>query len=67
VAVKVAREKHDMRFDVPCVGPQTLETCVRARIAVLALEAGQTLLLDEEQVRAVAARHPVTLVTAQAG
>ncbi|HXI52556.1 MAG TPA: UDP-2,3-diacylglucosamine diphosphatase LpxI, partial [Candidatus Saccharimonadales bacterium] len=36
VAVKVAREKHDMRFDVPCVGPQTIATCARARIAVLA-------------------------------
>ena len=29
-----------MRFDIPCIGPQTLETCAAARIAVLAFEAG---------------------------
>src|SRR6266481_2822242 len=27
VAVKVAKEKHDLRFDIPCLGVQTLETC----------------------------------------
>src|SRR5687768_1187418 len=27
VAVKAARLNHDMRFDIPCIGPQTLETC----------------------------------------
>src|SRR5205807_3550491 len=40
VAVKVAKENHDLRFDIPCLGPQTLETCTHARIAVLAFEAG---------------------------
>ena len=27
VAVKVAKEQHDLRFDIPCVGPRTLEVC----------------------------------------
>ena len=40
IAVKVARANHDMRFDIPCLGPQTLEVCAAARVAVLALEAG---------------------------
>ena len=31
VAVKVAKENHDLRFDLPCLGPQTLETCAAAR------------------------------------
>ena len=48
VAVKVAREKHDFRFDIPCLGPQTLETCAAARIAALAFEAGKSLLLEQE-------------------
>src|SRR5207237_2524152 len=26
-AVKVAKENHDMRFDIPCIGAQTLEVC----------------------------------------
>ena len=33
VAVKVAKERHDFRFDIPCLGPQTLETCAAARVA----------------------------------
>src|SRR5690348_16797800 len=36
VAVKVARENHDFRFDIPCVGSHTLEVCVTARISALA-------------------------------
>jgi DUF1009 family protein len=36
VAVKVAKVNHDMRFDIPCIGPQTLETCASAKIAVFA-------------------------------
>lgn len=63
VAVKVAREKHDMRFDIPCIGPQTLETCAAARISVLALESGQTLLLEQEVCEQIAAKKKVSLVT----
>ena len=37
VAVKVAKESHDMRFDIPCIGPRTLETCARNGVAALAL------------------------------
>jgi DUF1009 family protein len=48
VAVKVAKENHDLRFDIPCLGPQTLETCATARVAVLAFESGRSLLLEQE-------------------
>jgi len=63
VAVKVARENHDMRFDVPCIGPQTIETCVTARVSVLALEAGKTLLLEQETLEPLALKHRVTIAT----
>lgn len=63
VAVKVAKENHDMRFDIPCVGLQTLETCAGAGISVLALEAGRTLLLDPDQVSALASRARICLTT----
>ena len=63
VAVKVAKEKHDMRFDVPCVGLQTLETCAAGKISVLALEAGKTLLLEQELIEAQIRKHPVALTT----
>jgi len=63
VAVKVAREQHDMRFDVPCIGAQTLKTCARAGVSVLALEAGKTLLLDDEEVRDLARKNRIALTT----
>lgn len=63
VAVKVAKLNHDMRFDIPCIGPQTLETCASARISVLALEAGKTLLLEQETCERLANKNRITLTT----
>ena len=63
VAVKVARKDHDLRFDIPCVGPQTLETCATVGISVLALEAGKSLLLEREVCEQLAAKHRIALTT----
>jgi DUF1009 family protein len=63
VAVKVAKINHDMRFDIPCIGPQTLETCAASGVAVLALEPGRTLLLEQETCTALIERHNLTLTT----
>ncbi len=62
VAVKVAKTGHDMRFDIPCVGAQTLETCAASGINVLAFEAGKTILLEKQQAASLAARHRITVV-----
>jgi DUF1009 family protein len=64
VAVKVAKEKHDVRFDIPCIGAKTLETCREARISVLAFEQGMTLLLDREQVEQIAKKSKISVVSA---
>lgn len=63
VAVKVAKLHHDMRFDVPCLGPATLEVCARAGVSVLAFEAGRSLLLESEKCVALAARHKLAVLT----
>jgi hypothetical protein len=63
VAVKVAKEKHDLRFDIPCLGPQTLETCAAANISALALEAGRTLLLEPDVCAQLARKHKIALTT----
>jgi UDP-2,3-diacylglucosamine hydrolase len=62
-AVKVAREKHDFRFDIPCLGPKTLETCAEGRFAVLAFEAGRSLLLEQETCEQLANEHRIAVVT----
>jgi UDP-2,3-diacylglucosamine hydrolase len=64
VAIKVARENHDLRFDIPCLGPQTLETCAAARISVLAFEAGKSLLLEQETCAQLANKNNISLLTA---
>jgi DUF1009 family protein len=61
--VKVAKEDHDWRFDIPCLGPQTLQTCAGARIAVLAFEAGKSLLLEQEACAQLAAKNKITVAT----
>ena len=63
VAVKVAKVNHDMRFDIPCVGLQTLETCAHAGISVLVLEAGKTLLLEQEACGQLAKKSKITVIT----
>jgi UDP-2,3-diacylglucosamine hydrolase len=63
VAVKVAKPSHDMRWDIPCIGAKTLETCAANRIAVLAIEAGKTLLLEEEAVKNTVKMNRITLMT----
>jgi len=49
VVVKVAKPNQDLRFDVPTVGPQTIEIMVEAGARVLAIEAGKTLVLDQDE------------------
>jgi UDP-2,3-diacylglucosamine hydrolase len=63
VAVKVAKPNHDMRFDIPCIGLQTLETCVASGVAVLALESGKTLLLEREACEMLAKKSKISLTT----
>jgi UDP-2,3-diacylglucosamine hydrolase len=63
VAMKVAKAGHDMRFDIPTIGLRTLEVCADSGIAVLAIEAGKSLLLERDEVRALAGKRKVSLLT----
>ena len=59
---KVSKPGQDLRFDVPVIGPRTLETAAEARLAVIAVEAGRTLLLEREEITALAERHRISVV-----
>jgi len=61
VVVKLAKPAQDRRFDVPTVGKQTIETMHRAGGRVLAIEAGQTILLDEADTVALADRYGIAI------
>lgn len=60
--VKVAKPQQDMRFDVPTVGVTTIENLHAAGARVLAIEAGKTILLDQDQVVALADRYGLSIV-----
>ena len=60
--VKVAKPQQDMRFDVPTIGLLTLETIHAAGGRVLAVEAGQTVFLDQAEVVEFADRNGLVIV-----
>ena len=61
VMVKVSKPNQDFRFDVPVIGPLTLEAARDACIRVLGIEAGRTLLLEKERLIALAGEHRVSI------
>lgn len=63
VAVKVAKKNHDFRFDIPCIGPDTLKVCAQAGIAVLAVESGRAILLDKEIMSQMAKTQKIAITT----
>lgn len=50
VVVKVSKPKQDLRFDVPVIGLNTIETFNEVGGGILAVEAGKTLVLDREKL-----------------
>lgn len=47
VVVKVRKPQQDVRFDLPTVGPTTIEVMAEVGATVLVLEAGGSILLDK--------------------
>jgi UDP-2,3-diacylglucosamine hydrolase len=66
VVIKVAKPAQDRRFDVPTVGRQTIETMHRSGARVLAIEAGQTILIDEVETIALADRYGIAITALRA-
>lgn len=60
--VKVSKPNQDFRFDVPVVGPATIEAAGAAGVLVLAIEAGRTLVLEKEETARLCDKLGVTLV-----
>lgn len=50
VVVKLSKPQQDLRFDVPAVGPETIQVMGEVKAAVLALEANKTLMIDKDDM-----------------
>jgi UDP-2,3-diacylglucosamine hydrolase len=62
VLVKAPKPGQDRRFDLPSIGPLTIEKVVQAGLAGLAVTAGSTMIADAEQVIAAADRAGIFFV-----
>jgi DUF1009 family protein len=50
VVIKRTKPQQDLRFDLPAIGPQTIQTMVSVHATVLAIEAGRTVIIDRDDV-----------------
>ncbi len=67
VVFKAARDGHDMRFDIPVVGLETMKRLVRSRASAIAFQAGRVILLDREKFLALADRRGIAVVAVDSG
>ena len=54
VMIKVSRPRQDMRWDVPVVGPTTIEKLAKSGFKALALESGKMFLVEKDKVKSLA-------------
>ncbi len=64
--VKVAKPQQDMRFDVPTIGVETIQTMREAGARVLAVESEMTIMLDQAEVIELADRLGIAIVSLKA-
>ncbi len=59
--VKVSKPNQDFRFDVPVVGPATIETAAEVGITSIVVEAGSTLLLGKDEIESLCAEKGISI------
>ena len=50
VVVKVAKPSQDKRFDIPAIGLRTLKTMKKYKASLIAVEANETIIVNQEKV-----------------
>mgnify|MGYP001957581508 FL=1 len=61
VVVKVPRQEHDFRFDIPVIGPQTIQVMKRAKASCIAIESQATLIFNRPKTVALANRAGIAI------
>ena len=62
VMVKVAKPNQDMRFDAPVIGVETIRVAAEAKLRVIAVEAGKTLLLELNAIADLATHSKLSIL-----
>jgi len=63
VVVKMSKPKQDLRFDIPVIGPRTIQTMIKSQASCLAIEAEKTIIIDREKVVKLANSADICLVS----
>ena len=62
VIVKVAKPQQDKRFDIPAFGLRTLRTMKRYKAKLIAVEANETILVDQKKTIEFADKHGIIVM-----
>ncbi len=60
--IKVSKPQQDMRFDVPCVGPDTIRSLAKNRGKCLVVEAEKTIVIDKPETIKLADKLGITIL-----
>lgn len=62
VVVKVSKPFQDKRFDIPAIGLRTLKTMHKYKADLIAVEANETIIVDQEKVVEYADKHGIVIM-----
>ena len=60
--IKTSKPDQDMRFDVPCVGPDTIESLHKCSAKCLVVEKGKTIIIDKPETLELADKLGIAIV-----
>ena len=59
---KVSKPRQDMRFDVPCVGPDTISALAKNKAKCLVIEAEKTIIIDKPETIELANKLGISII-----
>ncbi len=62
IVAKTAKPSQDQRFDIPAIGLRTLRTMKKYKADLIAVEAGETIIVDQEEVVKYANKHNIVIM-----
>ena len=62
VVIKISKKGQDPRFDVPTIGPETIEHLKEAGGSTLAIESEKTLILDRDEIVESANKNNISII-----
>ena len=60
--IKTSKPNQDMRFDVPCVGPDTIRALAKNKGKCLVVETGKTIIIDKPETIKIANQLGITIL-----